>query len=331
MDTYPARPDGLQFLTRADLLADRRTDAEIRVSIHHGDLVRIGRGAYQEPVPAAWPIDRYRLRVQARALGSPHAVLSHVSAAALHHLPIDGANLSAVHLTRVGPSGSRRTPGFVMHAARLEATEFVTVDGLPTTSVARTLVDLGRSDTFETTVVAADAALHRDLVSADELAVALVRGRRRPGVGNARRALAFADGRSESVGESRMRVAIHAAGLPAPQLQVTVSSRDGRFLGRCDAGYAELAVLIEFDGMSKYLRSQRPGEDPATVVVREKLREDLLRAAGYIVVRVTWGELACPRALARRIREAMDIGRIVVASGVVTGSCRPGTPLRVSA
>lgn len=176
MDTYPARPDGLQFLTRPDLLADRRTDAEIRVSIHRRDLVRIGRGAYQKPAPAAWPIDRYRLRVQARALGSSHAVPSHVSAGALHHLPIDGADLSAVHLTRVGPSGSRRTPGFVMHAARLGLDEIVTVDGLPATSVARTLVDLGRSDTFETTVVAADAALHRDLVSADEMAVALVGG-----------------------------------------------------------------------------------------------------------------------------------------------------------
>lgn len=128
-----------------------------------------------------------------------------------------------------------------------------------------------------------------------------------------------------------MRVAMHTAGLPAPQIQVTVSSRDGRFLGRCDAGYAEMAVLIEFDGMSKYLRSQRAGEDPATVVVREKLREDLLRAAGYIVVRVTWGELASPRALARRIRQALEIGRIAVASGAVTGSCQPGPLLRVSA
>ena len=39
------------------------------------------------------------------------------------------------------------------------------------------------------------------------------------GVPDARRVVAFADARSESVGESRSRVAIALAGLPPPQLQ----------------------------------------------------------------------------------------------------------------
>jgi hypothetical protein len=48
-------------------------------------------------------------------------------------------------------------------------------------------------------------------------------GERPPGVPDARRVVAFADARSESVGESRSRVAIALAGLPPPQLQWPVT------------------------------------------------------------------------------------------------------------
>ena len=42
----------------------------------------------------------------------------------------------------------------------------------------------------------------------------------------------FADGRSESPGESRLRLDMHRAGLPVPVLQVCVYAVDGTFLGR---------------------------------------------------------------------------------------------------
>ena len=100
------------------------------------------------------------------------------------------------------------------------------------TSVARTIADLGRKLPFEVALVPADGALFRKVVTPDALAAAVERGAHRPRNGAARRVVAFADGRAESPGETRSRVAIRRAGLPAPVLQhpvggVTVRLRLG--------------------------------------------------------------------------------------------------------
>ena len=104
--------------------------------------------------------------------------------------------------------------------------------------------------------------------------------------------MAFADPRSESVGESRSRVAIARAGLPVPRPQLDVVSADGVVVGRCDFGWEELGVVGEFDGKVKYGRALlRPDQDPGDVVFEEKLREDALRDTGREVVRWVWAEL----------------------------------------
>jgi hypothetical protein len=84
-------------------------------------------------------------------------------------------------------------------------------------------------------VVAADAALRRRWVSASALAEALADTRHRRGAAVGRRALTFADGRSESAGESVTRVVFHQLRLPPPQLQVRIYSPNGTFLGRVDS------------------------------------------------------------------------------------------------
>jgi hypothetical protein len=47
----------------------------------------------------------------------------------------------------------------------------------------------------------------------------------------------------------------------------------------------------QFDGLWKYGRLLRPGEDPADVVVAEKLREDEIRDLDLRVVLWTWPDL----------------------------------------
>ena len=61
----------------------------------------------------------------------------------------------------------------------------------------------------------------------------------------------FADGLSESVGESRSRVMMHLTDLPAPVLQLKVHNEQGRLLGRCDYGWKDGRFLGEFDGLVK--------------------------------------------------------------------------------
>jgi hypothetical protein len=107
-----------------------------------------------------------------------------------------------------------------------------------------------------------------------------------------RRVIAFADGRSGSVGESRSRVALYRSTLPTPVLQWEVTDRAGRFIGNVDFGCPAQRTVGEFDGRVEYGRSLRGSEDPGEVVFAEKLREDRLRDQDLAVVRWTWADLA---------------------------------------
>jgi hypothetical protein len=207
-----------------------------------------------------------------------------------------------------------------VHAGRLDPGDVVAIHGVRATSPGRTLVDLARTTSHPTAVIAADYALARRLVAPGELALALAAAGHCRGAAAARRALLFADGRSESAGESRTRLVLHQGGLPPPHLQVQIYAQDGTFLGRVDLGYPELGVLIEFDGKVKYQQPFRPGQTPAEVVIAEKLREDRLRALGYVVVRFVWSDLADPAGMAAIVATALERGRTVAAAGAIAGT-----------
>lgn len=135
-----------------------------------------------------------------------------------------------------------------------------------------------------------DAALATGLVSPADLTAALQRSARWPGNPAARRAIAFADGRSQSVGESRSRVAIHSAGLPKPALQYAVPLCAGG-TAYADFAWPVLRTVGEFDGQIKYGRLLRPGQSAGDAVFAEKRREDAVRAEDLGVVRWTWVDL----------------------------------------
>jgi sulfur carrier protein ThiS len=193
-----------------------------------------------------------------------------------------------------------------VHVAALDPAEIIMIDGLPVTSPARTVADLARMLPFEQEVVVADSAMfyqRSDPVELGDLVDVLEAVPRRPGTRAARRVIEFSNGFSESVGESRSRVAIAAAGLPMPVLQWEVrASATARFIGRVDVGWPELGTVGEFDGLVKYGRTLRPGQDVAEVLVEEKLREDALRDEGLGVVRWIWSDLNDFRPTAKRLR-----------------------------
>ncbi len=204
------------------------------------------------------------MRAAAWELG-PDAVISHVSAAVLHGLPTWRTSLRRGHATRNRSSGGRRVH---IHVTPLEPDAITVEDGISVTTVARTVVDIARSAPFEEAVVVADAALASGLTSRNELEEACGRLTGRRGGPRARRVVGFADGRSESVGESRSRVGIARCGLPTPDPQWEVRDRDGRLLGRADFGWREHKVAGEFDGRLKYGRLVLPGQTPGDVAAR---------------------------------------------------------------
>jgi len=141
----------------------------------------------------------------------------------------------------------------------------------------------------EDAVVALDAALLADQVTALQLAEGVTALRGWPGAHRAARAVALADGRAESPLETRGRLRIVGAGFPAPELQVEIRS-DGRRVGVVDAWFEEAAVAVEFDGRVKYTDPWRE-RSAEQVLWDEKRREDELRALDIRVVRVADADL----------------------------------------
>jgi len=336
-------PPADRLVRHADLLAAGWTRDEVRAQVRAGSLIPVYRGAYVRAAdqltgrrtaagpPAPDPArptsmtpegrrTQELLLINAVAGRSPGLVVSHRSAALVHGLPVMATSQPAVHLTRRARSGARLSSRRVVHAGPLEPDEVVTVCGLSVTSIARTLVDLAREHYGRAALAAADAALHHQLVGAEAVRAALLAARNRSGIGRARHLLRLADGRSESFGESALRLALIDVGLPTPELQVVVRDRAGAFLGRVDLAYPDFGLIIEFDGEVKYRDLVPSGQTVRDVVMAERRREKLLLDAGFVVLRIVWADIRDSTALAARVREAMVRGRRAVAAGLITGT-----------
>jgi very-short-patch-repair endonuclease len=147
--------------------------------------------------------------------------------------------------------------------------------GIPVTTVARTLVDLGRHDRWDA-IMAVDAALREELVDADAIGQALAGAVGWPGVRQAREVLALGDGRAESPLESLTRLRLHDDGFPMPDLQVWFGS------DRVDMDFKQQRLILEMDGLEKYA---------GVALDLEKLRETRLRRYDYRIERVTWDDI----------------------------------------
>jgi len=293
-----------------DLAADGFSPGELARMTRTGELVHLRRGAYAEPADDELDPRAAHLQLLEATVPqcNPEAVVSHTSAAALHGLPVWSEHLDRVRLTRDRRGGGRTRRWVQVHGAVLPDSDVVTVQGFRTTSLARTVVDLGCSLPLAQAVAAGDLALAR--IDSAAVVEVLRQQAGRTGVGQARRAVALLDSRSESAGESFSRVVFHLAGLPAPEPQYRVFAPDGRFVGRSDFGWPDFGVLGEFDGKQKYgALLRKPSQTAEDVLVDEKRREDKLRALGWTVIRWMWQDLTRPDALIPQLRQAFARGR----------------------
>lgn len=195
---------------------------------------------------------------------------------------------------------ARSRSDYVVRTAALPVDHRAIRHQVPVTSAARTALDLARTSTFVRSVVALDSALRQRLVTVSELEAVLADCAHWPGVERARRAVEFADVRSESVLESLSRVAMHEQGIARPRTQVVIGD------ARVDFFWDEVRVVGEADGLGKYEGS---GARTTREIVRaEKRREERLTDAGFEVVRWGWEDARNPARLARRLRAAFERG-----------------------
>lgn len=286
---------------------------ELARMVADGQLVRVRRGAYARSTPADAPA-AHRLLIDATMPRlAPDATLSHASAAVLHELPAWDNDLSRVHVIRPRGNGGRKGTVVHVHAAALEPTDVVALDGRRVTSLARTVADCGRTMEYARAVAVGDAAVQRGLERSELLAL-LNRPGARYGDPKARRVAGFLRPGAESVGESLSRIVLTRLGVAPTELQFRVTDPvTGELLARTDFAWPEHRTLGEFDGKIKYGRLVPEGTAPGEVVWQEKRREDRLRRLGWEVVRWTWADLHHSQVLLNWIQHAFLLGDARVA------------------
>lgn len=275
-------------------------DKEVAALLRSKEWYRIRRGAYA-PRALVESLDEAGLHVlTVRAVvGNLDGlvVVTHHSSLAVLGVPLWGVDLAQVHVHRAEGQTSRRDAGVVHHLGPLPDAQIREVDGLLVTAPERSVVDCGRTVSFEAAVVLADGA-KRQLTFDEECAEEILDDQRDwPGSVKAGRVLRFSDKRAATVGESRCRVLMARIGIPKPELQKRINDRDGTLIGFTDFYIEEYETVAEFDGKLKYGRalyekSKRIEDvDLGEVVWQEKRREDSIRDEGNEMVRIVWSEL----------------------------------------
>lgn len=279
----------VKFFTTERLRAGGKSSGQITTLVRNGVLVPVGRGVY---VPRAVarefetiPHGDHVLRAAAVvAHNGPACAISHQSAALLNNIDLIGEPVTEVTITTWNGGRRGHRHGVHTYSNGLRDSHVTCKFGLPVTTAARTVVDLARTLPYAAGVVAADSALHQGLTTDVELwhlagEIRLTRGGDR-----ASRVVHFADGRAESPLESLARVIFDEAGLPTPELQITITSADNQFIGRVDFLWRKQKLIVEVDGAAKY------DEDPRRA--RAQLwRDKALRRVGYEVLHFDWREV----------------------------------------
>jgi hypothetical protein len=268
-------------------------DASVWDRVAAGKLHRLHQGVFA--VGHRTGTEQSRLLAAVLACGDG-AFLSHRSAADLWGIaPSSSAVIDVCSPTRAG----RRHRGVLVH--RVWCPEEVSaVESIPCAGVPLTLLQLAAvadQRRLERAVERADALGLFDLTAVLSL---LERAGRRRGIGRLRRAIATSlpgPPVSRSELERRFLVLCDRRGLPRPSARVWLPlAGDGV---EVDFFWRERRLVVETDGY-RFHASRRAFET-------DRRRDQLLVAAGYRVVRVTWRQLVnSPREVAETLRSILS-------------------------
>lgn len=230
-----------------------------------GRLQRLHRGVYA----VAPPTVKGRWVAALLACG-PRAVLSHGSAASLWDL---APNPALVHVNV--PDRARQTrERVVVHGARLDPLEIASHDGLPCTTVARTLLDLAATTARRRVEQAVDRAEELRLFDLRELRSVVERRHGERGTAVLATILAEYDGpaATRSAAEARLLSLIRRARLPRPEANAWVPLPEGGGY-RPDFLWRDRRLVVEVDGRTYHARRRAFEHD--------RRRDRRLALAGY--------------------------------------------------
>jgi hypothetical protein len=227
----------------------------------------------------------------------PGAVLSHWSAAA--HWAIRPNSRTGVDIIVAHPT--RSTGSVRRHVSALRDDEWSSPEGIPVTSVPRTILDLAATvstDIVEAMIREAEYRRLDDELSLWDLANRYP-GRR--GVRRVRVALQrlerLPSGHTRSPLEELFLLFLHRYDLPRPRLNDWIVLDAGRF--QVDCHWPARRQIVELDGWEAHSTRSSFQSDRA--------RDRALRVAGYSVIHLTWSQLkAEPDAIARDLRTLLD-------------------------
>lgn len=247
----------------------------VRERVAAGRLHRVYRGVYA--VGHANLSLRGRWMAAVLAFG-PEAVLSHWDAAALWDLVRPRG--TQFHVTTDTRAGIPRREGLTPHRSRMHPEDRERMDGIPVTSVPRTLLDLAEvADPHQLQRVYEEAA-RLELLDIRTIERLLARSNGRRGVGALRALLDYDPGPAADALSELERLfcdLIRDAGLPMPSLNVLVEG----FL--VDAYWPAARLVVELDGY-EYHRGREAFE-------RDHAKIGRLRLAGYEVLPLTYRQL----------------------------------------
>ena len=236
----------------------------------------------------------HELRARAAAtVLRPGGVVTGRSAAVLWGVDLAGPD-DDVELTLPPTTHAVRMPGIRVRRAVLAERDVCRRGGVRVTTPEATTVALAAALPVDDAVVAVDRMTASGLAP---LPIVRAMAETATGAGSraARRACALADGRAESPQETRLRLVVVRAGLPAPVAQHRVLHR-GRFVARVDFGWPAQRLALEYDG----LWHGEPGQFAA-----DRARLNRLLAAGWRVVFVTAADLHHPERIVARVAAAL--------------------------
>lgn len=300
--------DDIGVLTWRELIAIAGSEERARRLLAAGAYQRVLRGVY---ATAAAP-DGPRLRAAALKAALPAGVVLS-GRSALWALGVDALQLDGqLDVTTARGKHLEKRPGMTPHSALLPDDELVELPGgLLVVSAPRAFVDVARRESLVEAVALGDMVLRSGVATPDQLAVAIERAAGLRGIVRARMTLPHLEPRSESPGESRLRMSLVLGGLPRPEAQVDYYTEDGEHLARVDLVVRD--VLLEYDGREQ--RLQKP------VFVHDRRRQNSLVDRGAELRRYSSEDVAPARRgwlcdeVARAIRAAASRPPAVLLQG----------------
>jgi hypothetical protein len=255
-------------VSTAQLLSLGYSRAAVQRAVAQGRLHRLHRAVY---AVGHCDLD-WNSRCLAAVLACAPALASHASAGwlweLLKHKP---ETIDVTAATRRHPKASVR-----LHHARLHERDQAEREGIPVTSLARTLLDLAAvlpPDRFDRVLERAEELRLFDLRAVEEL---MTRVARHPGAGRLRRAIVAYRPRpafTRSSLERRFLALVKAAGLPAPSMGFNYAGFE------LDAYWPGERFAVELDVYETH--------GTRVAFERDRARDEELKLAGVEVHRIT--------------------------------------------